>query len=111
MSSRQKAVGGRQRVQGLGFRVQGWWGGHSCLPLSLCFALIAGCTSSKPAPATQGASQSPAVQATKGKKNGELNKWLQEVEVAVPPSTYRVQPPDAIKITAPAVKELDKAVA
>ena len=44
-------------------------------------------------------------------KNAELNKWLNEVDAVVPPSTYRVQPPDAIRITAPAVKELDKAEA
>src|SRR6185295_16126126 len=80
--------------------------------LCLLFALVGGCAGNKPAaPAAQGPAEPAPVVGAKGKKNGELNKWLQEVEVAVPPSTYRVQPPDAIKITAPAVKELDKAVA
>lgn len=86
-------------------------GTRSLLLCLLCLSiLLTGCASSKPAtPAAQGAS--PAAVAKQGKKMGELNKWLQEVEVAVPPSTYRVQPPDAIKFTAPAVKELDQAVA
>jgi polysaccharide export outer membrane protein len=75
--------------------------------------LIGGCAGNKPAaPAQGGASpEETKAAATKQKKNGELNKWLQDVDVAVPPSTYRVEPPDAIKITAPAIKELDKAVA
>jgi polysaccharide export outer membrane protein len=42
------------------------------------------------------------------KKNAELNRWLADVDVVVPPTTYRVDPPDEILISAPAVKELDK---
>jgi polysaccharide export outer membrane protein len=49
----------------------------------------------------------PAPVKTK-KKNAELNRWLADVDVVVPPTTYRVDPPDEILISAPAVKELDK---
>lgn len=46
--------------------------------------------------------------APKSVRNAELNKWLNEVDAAVPPTTYRVQPPDTIQIAAPAIKEIDK---
>lgn len=42
-------------------------------------------------------------------KNSGLNRWLTDVQVDVPPSTYRVEPPDVLRINTPAVKELDKA--
>jgi polysaccharide export outer membrane protein len=57
------------------------------------------------AAAAQGAA--PANSSKPG-RNAELNKWLNEVDAAVPPTTYRVQPPDEIQISAPSVKELDK---
>jgi len=41
-------------------------------------------------------------------KNYELNRWLSEVMVDVPPAVYRVAPPDKIKITATGIKELDQ---
>jgi polysaccharide export outer membrane protein len=41
------------------------------------------------------------------KRNVELNKWLADVDVVVPPTTYRVEPPDVIKVVAPSVKELN----
>jgi len=44
-------------------------------------------------------------------KNYELNRWLSTVIVDVPPATYRVAPPDKIKITATAIKELDQTTA
>jgi polysaccharide export outer membrane protein len=82
----------------------------------LCAALLLGCGSNKSAPSAGAdkpgvapAATQPA--ATKAPRNAELNKWLNEVDAAVPPSTYRVQPPDAIQITAPAIKEIDKATA
>lgn len=49
--------------------------------------------------------------AAKGPKEGEqtaaLNRWLRDVDVSVPPTTYRVEPPDSIKVVAPQVKEID----
>jgi polysaccharide export outer membrane protein len=41
-------------------------------------------------------------------KNYELNRWLSETIVDVPPAIYRVAPPDKIKITATGIKELDQ---
>jgi protein involved in polysaccharide export with SLBB domain len=59
--------------------------------------------------ATQAVAEGPTARPAP-KKNVELNKWLNAVDVVVPPTTYRVEPPDAFKVIAPAVKELDKAV-
>jgi polysaccharide export outer membrane protein len=44
-------------------------------------------------------------------KNYELNRWLSQTVVDVPPSTYRVAPPDKIKVTATGIKELDQTTA
>jgi polysaccharide export outer membrane protein len=44
-------------------------------------------------------------------KNAALNKWLREVEMDIPRTVYRVQPPDVIRVNAPAIKELDKSQA
>jgi polysaccharide export outer membrane protein len=82
-------------------------------------SLIGGCASSSkssagaPARAGDASASQPVAEAPPnlGKKNRDLNKWLSEIDVAVPPAIYRIQPPDAIKITAPGVKELDKATA
>jgi protein involved in polysaccharide export with SLBB domain len=41
-------------------------------------------------------------------RNYELNRWLSEQVVDVPPATYRVAPPDKLKITATGIKELDQ---
>jgi polysaccharide export outer membrane protein len=96
------------------------WGRHACLPLLPCLlSLILGCSSNKPqqpAAAPQQSAADPALPAQPApvktsKKNAELNKWLADVDVVVPPSTYRVDPPDQIRISAPAVKEIDKATA
>jgi protein involved in polysaccharide export with SLBB domain len=57
------------------------------------------------------AATQPVAQAKPNKKNIELNKWLSEVDVVVPPTTYRVEPPDALKIVVPAVKEIDQSAA
>jgi polysaccharide export outer membrane protein len=46
---------------------------------------------------------------TKSNKNADLNRWLTQVETDIPATTYRVQPPDAIRITAPSIKEIDGA--
>jgi polysaccharide export outer membrane protein len=55
---------------------------------------------------------SAAQQAAKvAKRNVELNKWLADVDVVVPPTTYRVEPPDVIKVVAPSVKELNDTTA
>lgn len=70
---------------------------------------MGGCAANRSGGSAQAGPVTPA-QATQGKKMGQLNKWLQDVEVAVPPSTYRVQPPDVIKITVPSVKEVDQSV-
>ena len=43
----------------------------------------------------------------KPSKNADVNRWLREVEAEIPPTTYRVQPPDAIRIVAPSIKEID----
>jgi polysaccharide export outer membrane protein len=76
---------------------------------------LTGCSANKSAPTanTQGtdATTQPTPAPTnvaRKQKNAQLNKWLADVDVAVPPSTYRVDPPDVIKITAPAVKEVDQ---
>ena len=88
---------------------------QTVLALSALVALVAapGCgnkSAATPQPAQPIANPQPAPEKSanaKPPKNTELNKWLNEVDAVVPPSTYRVQPPDAIKITAPAVKEID----
>ena len=46
---------------------------------------------------------------TKSNKNADLNRWLTQVDAYIPPTTYRVQPPDVIRITAPSIKEIDGA--
>jgi polysaccharide export outer membrane protein len=80
---------------------------------------LTGCSANKPAP-TARAQASPdtttqpapiAGNTAHKEKNAQLNKWLADVDVAVPPTTYRVDPPDVIKITAPAVKEIDQTTA
>jgi polysaccharide export outer membrane protein len=96
------------------------------LAVTLATALpLIGCSANKPAqpqatdaqgassPATtQPATPAPApTNVARKQKNAELNKWLADVDVAVPPTTYRVDPPDVIKITAPAIKELDQTTA
>ena len=92
--SRQYAVGGRQ------------WG-----LLVVCALVVGGCASKNAAPvaSNNGASTQPlaATPVKESKKNSELNKWLAAVDVVVPPTTYRVDPPDELRIVAPAVKELN----
>jgi polysaccharide export outer membrane protein len=68
--------------------------------------LCAGCASSKQSTSsniqpTNSADTAPTA------KNAALNKWLRETDVNIPPAVYRVEPPDAIKLAAPGVKELD----
>lgn len=53
----------------------------------------------------------PQQQAKSAKRNLELNKWLADVDVVVPPTTYRVEPPDVIKVVAPSIKELNDTTA
>lgn len=77
---------------------------------SVLLALIAGCSSNKPAaPSANNTSTQPTTPVTSSAKNSSLNKWLAEVDVDVPPGVYRVEPPDVLRITAPAIKEIDKA--
>jgi protein involved in polysaccharide export with SLBB domain len=81
-----------------------------CLLANGCGSKGAQPAASGPGASTQpvaGAAAAPAPVKTK-KKNAELNRWLADVDVVVPPTTYRVDPPDEILISAPAVKELDK---
>jgi polysaccharide export outer membrane protein len=89
-------------------KMSGQWGVIVAWALSL---VIAGCGSNKPAPAqaSAGATSQPlaAPPVKESKKNSDLNKWLAAVDVVVPPTTYRVDPPDELRISAPAVKELD----
>ena len=81
----------------------------SAFLLAIRFSLLAflslsiGCSSNsgKSAASTQPA---PPV---KG-KIGDINRWMQELVLDVPPATYRVQAPDSIRVTASAIKELDK---
>jgi len=84
--------------------------------LVVCAFIVGGCASSKnAAPAASsnnGASTQPVggaapVAMNEKRKNAELNKWLSAVDVVVPPTTYRVDPPDELRISCPAVKELD----
>ncbi|HEY7116286.1 MAG TPA: polysaccharide biosynthesis/export family protein [Tepidisphaeraceae bacterium] len=88
---------------------------RNVLPLLATAALLLqGCankSASSPQPTQPLATTEPAPApvAQTSKKNADLNKWLVDVDVVVPPTTYRVDPPDVIQITAPAVKELDKA--
>jgi len=89
--------------------------------LTACFLMTAlfsiGCSSNKTGSSPQSnatastAPTTPASETEKKAKNAELNRWLADVDVVVPPTTYRVDPPDAIRIVAPSVKELDKATA
>jgi len=80
-----------------------------CVPLCV-FAM--GCASNSGASAKSGSAPTsqPAAQAPpKGKgKIGEINRWMQELVLDVPPAAYRVQAPDSIRVTAPSIKELDK---
>jgi protein involved in polysaccharide export with SLBB domain len=73
--------------------------------------IVAGCASKNAAPAASANSASTqplaATPVKESKKNSELNKWLAAVDVVVPPTTYRVDPPDELRIVAPAVKELN----
>jgi polysaccharide export outer membrane protein len=96
----------------------------SALTFSLAVGIVSGCGGSNQQPATAAgggeivvASPSPsssaqAAQQTpkqpKARKNADLNRWLHDVESDVPPSTYRVQPPDSIRIVAPGIAEIDK---
>jgi protein involved in polysaccharide export with SLBB domain len=92
----------------------------SALILPSGFALLfclAGCASSTQQPAAQSdqslATNQPATptqqpKKDKSKKNTDLNRWLRDVDADVPPTTYRVQPPDAIRINAPGIPEIDK---
>jgi len=90
--------------------------------LALLAASLIGCASSKQQPAatdeqgrvivtSNGAQPQPTAHADKKKdkpaKNADMNRWLHEVDVEIPPTTYRVQPPDAIRIVAPGIKEID----
>ena len=91
---------------------------YTRLPLLILAMTLVGCGSNKSQPAAQqpagGATATQpvaAAPATSSAKNAELNKWLNEVDVVVPPTTYRVDPPDVIRVSAPAVKEIDKATA
>jgi polysaccharide export outer membrane protein len=78
-----------------------------------------GCSNKQPSSPTTsvaaGASTQPTAAATPPKsdkaKNAELNRWLSQAVVDVPPTTYRVAPPDKIKITATGIKELDQTTA
>jgi polysaccharide export outer membrane protein len=70
---------------------------------------LTGCAAGKTPAAPQAASATTQPVAHVSKKNADLNKWLMDVDVVIPPTTYRVEPPDAIRITAPSIKELDKA--
>lgn len=84
--------------------------------VALACLVAAGCgNKQQPAAGPQQQQQSLATTQPKpapdGVKNAALNKWLRETEVTVPPATYRVAPPDAIKITAPGIKELDQSEA
>ena len=84
--------------------------------LVLCALVVGGCASKNAGPSASangagapGASTQPlaAPPVKESRKNAELNKWLAAVDVVVPPTTYRVDPPDELRISAPAVKELD----
>jgi len=55
--------------------------------------------------ATQPSAEGPA---KKTGKVGDINRWMQELVLDVPPATYRVQAPDSIRVTATSIKELDK---
>lgn len=91
----------------------------SCAVVACLFA--EGCANKQPAASgsqQQGgslATTQPTAAATPPRnekaKNYELNRWLSEVMVDVPPATYRVAPPDKIKITATGIKELDQSTA
>jgi polysaccharide export outer membrane protein len=81
--------------------------------LTMACLFAAGCAGNKSAQTGQGGSGTttqPVAGGGKG-KNAQINKWLSEIEVVVPPATYRVEPPDVIKITAQGIKELDKTTA
>src|SRR4051794_16701600 len=92
--------------------VNGQWSVMVALIMACLFAN--GCGSKGAQSATNsGASTQPVgapapAPVKTSKKNAELNRWLADVDVVVPPTTYRVDPPDEILISAPAVKELDK---
>jgi polysaccharide export outer membrane protein len=90
--------------------------------LALIAASLIGCASNKQQPAAtdeQGrvivtsndAQSQPTARNDKKKdkpaKNADMNRWLHEVDVEIPPTTYRVQPPDSIRIVAPNIKEID----
>jgi polysaccharide export outer membrane protein len=85
---------------------------------NICFAALAcsivGCAGgnkSQQSNAPEGDKAAPVSAKNDNAKNAALNKWLREVEADIPQTVYRVQPPDAIRVTAPAIKELDKAEA
>ena len=78
-----------------------WWA-------ALCLA-AAGCggKSQQAGAGPDGATAPAAPPKNEKLKNGDLNRWLTEVQVTTPPMMYKVQPPDSLKVTAPAIKELD----
>ncbi len=96
---RQSAVGTGQSLLG-------------ALVAACLFANGCGSKAAQPAAGAAASTQPVAAAPTKtSKKNSELNRWLNDVDVVVPPTTYRLDPPDEILISAPAVKELDKSKA
>jgi polysaccharide export outer membrane protein len=63
----------------------------------LCLALAAaGCAGNKSGPPEQNEGKSQA-----------LNAWISKHDSGLPPTVYRVEPPDKLKVVAPAVKEID----
>lgn len=80
---------------------------------SFFMVLLVGCNSNKPTSSNQpsATTQATSPAPSSSAKNATLNKWLADVDVDVPPGIYRIEPPDVIRITAPAIKELDKAEA
>ena len=70
-------------------------------------SLASGCGAKGGATAQQG-DKAPAAPSKKTEKSADLNRWMQQVVIDVPPATYRVQAPDVIRVIAPTIKELDK---